>query len=486
MSVREVWQVGFNRTVLLLSVVLAAAAGSTATVALQAVGDPTFLYQIWISFVPIVAIFGSCSLISAIVYARSKWGSDPDTVIVVPATLTIFLSCAPVLTLIHYAKFRDGGMSQNWFVFTSILAPIVYTLISDFIHRIVFLYIAPSIWRRDHIWRLVQPQAHHSVHTAHRPKTAASGHAVPHVTKDESWYDLTCLSIWISGVSSSLMSIRELWAIVFSKTIMMLSMLIGTAAAVASAVTLKAVGDDTYLYLALFAVAPVFVNIGSASLMSVWVYLRVQFRSEGSVPTVSIPSCLTIYLAALPAISAIYFLKLMAGGLGREWLVYVLTIAPFFYVVISDFFHYIVFTFIAPSIWQRPHTHSSEAAAEQAQPKPEIVALKPAKTVTIGNTSFVETDLVFLEAQGNYLRIVTKTSEGLERFRISSAVDRLSSDLGLFVHRSYWVAYRGIDQVSVARGKCLLHTLGGEVITVASTRQEKVIAALETRKLITS
>jgi hypothetical protein len=279
------------------------------------------------------------------------------------------------------------------------------------------------------------------------------------------------------------MSVRELWAIAFSKTIIALSTLIGTAAGVASAVTLKAVGDETYYYLLLFAIAPVVVNIGSGALISAWVFYNLRRRSGDVVPIVSNPTAVTTYFVALPVIAVIYFLKMLSGGLGHQYLGYVLTIAPLFYLLIAEFFYYVVFMFIAPSVWQRPHVYPSEDTAETRQPNPELLAPRVTRTVTIGDTSINEADLVFLQAQGNYLRIVTTTAESMVRSRISSAVELLGCNTGLFVHRSYWVAFGGIEHVSLERGKCMLHMVGGEVISVASTRHDEVLAALELRRI---
>lgn len=108
------------------------------------------------------------------------------------------------------------------------------------------------------------------------------------------------------------------------------------------------------------------------------------------------------------------------------------------------------------------------------------------RTVTIGKTSFCEGDLIFLQAQGNYLRIVTTTSESLERSQISSAVEHLNRINGLFVHRSFWVNFSGIENVCLDRGKCNLYMTGGEVISVASTRQEEVVKALEMRRIVSA
>ena len=272
--------------------------------------------------------------------------------------------------------------------------------------------------------------------------------------------------------------------------------MIGSAAGIASTITLMAVGDESHFVLMLFSVAPVFINIGSAALMSLYVFVRLHRVKDGTIPVIFVPSALTIYAAALPVVFLIYALKVAMGGLGEDWVIYVMTITPVAYVLISDFFHYVVFFFVAPSIWRRPHVYEAEkpapAAPEQPAPCDVAVPKAPASSkplsneIQIGLTTLDERELVFFEAQGNYLRVVTDTGEHLERYRISSAVEQLSDDLGILLHRSYWVAYSGIDRVLFLQGRCMIQTTHGETIGVASTRQPIVIRALTERGLISA
>jgi len=83
--------------------------------------------------------------------------------------------------------------------------------------------------------------------------------------------------------------------------------------------------------------------------------------------------------------------------------------------------------------------------------------------------------LQYLEAQGNYLRVVTTQGESLVRFRISEAVSQLSEDLGMYLHRSRWVAFAGVRDVSFAKGLYQVNLNSGETISVASTRASEVI-----------
>jgi hypothetical protein len=481
-SARDLWVLVFHPTVILMSAAIGSTVGLTAAFSLRSFGDEGYYFALAFCVIPQLVNMSSAGLVSLIVYLKCRNSPIGDmSLVTVPTALTVYFSALPIIFIVYYAKHVAGGPGPIALIYEVIFYPICYVVVSEFFYGIVTRYIGPIVLDPGK-WTKRQKDELAKINAKAHAKTAAPTHPNMPKTGAEHWYDQPCLSIWISGRASSLMSIRELWKVVFSATVLILSVLIGTAAAVASSVTLMAIGDETYYYLALFSVVPVIVNIGSPSLMSVWVYIKARRIPKRGMPIVSIPSLLTIYLSALPVIAALYFLKLMAGGLGWEFLPYVLITAPVFYVVISDFFHYIVFTFITPALWDRPHIYPTEGAAEQ----PDLITPQVNRTITIGHTSFNEADLVFLQAQGNYLRIVTTTSESLERARISFAIEQLSCDIGLLVHRSYWVSFDGIEKVRLDRGKCTLHMTGGEAISVASTRNAEVVDALEMRRIVSA
>jgi hypothetical protein len=303
----------------------------------------------------------------------------------------------------------------------------------------------------------------------------------------QNWKTRRGLSIWIMGHRTSLMSISELWTLVFSPVVLALSVLIGTAAGVAATVALTVVGFDHKMFLLLFSIAPVFINMGSAAQMSVIMYLTHLRNGPGDRRTVVIPSSLTILIACIPATLLIYGLEIWAGGLPQSWLLPAAVTVPVIYDLISDFFHFIVFRYISPSIWGRPHIYPGDQAPAAVSAEQHLVGPQPDppgltdRAIEVGNTSVKQSDLHFLEAQGNYLRVVSTAGETLERYRISSAVEQLEECAGLFVHRSYWVAYHAINRVSQIGGKYHVHTETGETIAIASTRQSKVLKTLTQR-----
>ena len=502
LSIRDVWRLTLSPTVILLTLMIGMIVALTMTFSHLTAGDQTFYYQLPFILVPTAVTIVSSSLLTASYYLKHRHRvrhGKAVGVVTVPVTFVALFACTPFLFIFNWMKYIAGGLSFEAMIMIMLICPIIYVIISDYIHYMIIRYLSADLLGRE----MVHPPATEAEGSPHGLSSVLGWFLSPPTHKPKadadapqlSWSNTICLSIWTSGHRSSLMSVRELWGIVFSPLVIALSILIGSSAGVASTITLRAVGDSTYMYLMLFSVAPVLVNIGSASLMSVYVFLRIPRDPERQPPVITVPSVLTIYLVALPTIMSIYLLKIAGGGLGEEWLIYVIGVTPLAYVVISDFFHYVVFSFIAPSIWGRAHIYQTSPASgtvpekEVIQKAPRLVSTVPEipraqRDVVIGNLSLTESALIFLEAQGNYLRVVTKAMDQLERYRISSAVEQLSDGLGIYVHRSYWVAFSGIENVSLADGQCRIHTINDAVINVASTRQKDVLRELSDRGII--
>lgn len=85
-------------------------------------------------------------------------------------------------------------------------------------------------------------------------------------------------------------------------------------------------------------------------------------------------------------------------------------------------------------------------------------------------------ELLALNAQGHYLRVITTAGEDLILFRFGDAVAEMSEDAGVQVHRSWWVSQTAIDACESVSSKKL--RLGsGLSIPVSRTYQR----ALEQR-----
>lgn len=83
-------------------------------------------------------------------------------------------------------------------------------------------------------------------------------------------------------------------------------------------------------------------------------------------------------------------------------------------------------------------------------------------------------DLLRLEAQGHYLRVVTSLGEELILMRLKDALALLPPGLGLQVHRSHWVASSAVLQVKQVAKKLVVSCEGGINIPVSRARQAEV------------
>jgi hypothetical protein len=73
-------------------------------------------------------------------------------------------------------------------------------------------------------------------------------------------------------------------------------------------------------------------------------------------------------------------------------------------------------------------------------------------------------DLVALQAEDHYVRVVTDKGNALIRYRFSDALEEVRNLEGLQVHRSHWVALRAIDRLrSEGKGYTLCLHNGSEV-----------------------
>ncbi len=80
-------------------------------------------------------------------------------------------------------------------------------------------------------------------------------------------------------------------------------------------------------------------------------------------------------------------------------------------------------------------------AADEAVSMPEFLERSPGLTVD---------DVMALQAEEHYVRILTEDGAELVHYRFGDAVDEMPPDLGLRVHRSWWVAGRAV--LSAKRG----------------------------------
>jgi hypothetical protein len=87
-------------------------------------------------------------------------------------------------------------------------------------------------------------------------------------------------------------------------------------------------------------------------------------------------------------------------------------------------------------------------------------------------------DLLALNAQGHYLRIITNEGEDLILHRFGDAVAELSGDEGAQVHRSWWISQAAID-ASESKSLKEIHLNNGLKIPVSRTYQRELAKRIQ-------
>lgn len=86
-------------------------------------------------------------------------------------------------------------------------------------------------------------------------------------------------------------------------------------------------------------------------------------------------------------------------------------------------------------------------------------------------------DVVYLKVRSHYVNVVTTTGSGALLMRFADAVAALG-DLGMQVHRSYWVALRHVVGIERRAERTVLLLTGGEEVPVSRTHLAAVRDAL--------
>jgi hypothetical protein len=87
------------------------------------------------------------------------------------------------------------------------------------------------------------------------------------------------------------------------------------------------------------------------------------------------------------------------------------------------------------------------------------------------------TDLLALESEDHYLRIVTTKGSSLILMRLLDAMGELAADQGMQVHRSWWVAYAAVVAIKRDGGRTSLVLSNEQIIPVSRTYLAEVRSA---------
>ncbi len=85
--------------------------------------------------------------------------------------------------------------------------------------------------------------------------------------------------------------------------------------------------------------------------------------------------------------------------------------------------------------------------------------------------------LLALQAEDHYLRVITDLGSALLLMRLADAMRELPPELGMQVHRSWWIAYEAAREIGKEAGRMNLRLPGGMEVPVSRTYQAAVKAA---------
>ena len=106
-------------------------------------------------------------------------------------------------------------------------------------------------------------------------------------------------------------------------------------------------------------------------------------------------------------------------------------------------------------------------------PIQEAAPLSPPARLLSRLPAQVGRDVIFLRMNGHYINVVTAIGSAAILMRFADAVAELDS-IGMQVHRSFWVAYRHIAEVTKRADRTVVRMSNGEEIPVSRTFQPAV------------
>ena len=115
-----------------------------------------------------------------------------------------------------------------------------------------------------------------------------------------------------------------------------------------------------------------------------------------------------------------------------------------------------------------PTTDSAPSTEEDAEPRPPFFQRLPVDVLG---------DLIYLKTENHYVQVHTTAGSTRLLLRFADAIAELG-DLGMQVHRSYWVAHRQVMEVVRRDNRTLLRLTGDHEVPVSRSYVPAVQAAL--------
>ena len=139
---------------------------------------------------------------------------------------------------------------------------------------------------------------------------------------------------------------------------------------------------------------------------------------------------------------------------------------PLFYVraVVASVVHFGLLHYLAV---QRAGLTRLPGHSYEAEPAPTHEPQLPVRFLdrlpeTVGR------DVVYLKVNGHYINVITTAGSAAVLMRFADAVAELG-DMGLQVHRSFWVASRHVAEIARREDRTLVRVTGGDEVPVSRT-----------------
>lgn len=130
---------------------------------------------------------------------------------------------------------------------------------------------------------------------------------------------------------------------------------------------------------------------------------------------------------------------------------------------------------LGPSL---PDTATADGTSGPALKESEEQDREPPALV-VGKQEFNPETLLAIIAEEHYMRVIRQDGEELVYAQLSRLVENIPGDIGMRVHRSFWVSYRAVQKVTpLPRGRLLLNLVDGRRIYVSRQYRTVFLEAL--------
>lgn len=240
-----------------------------------------------------------------------------------------------------------------------------------------------------------------------------------------------------------------------------------------------------------------YVAKATAAILFIFLSLRVAESKAASGQTMQLNGSLICFGAALAAVLASETVITLLTGTGYLGFLSGIVLTGFYYGL-AELVMVILTAYILPRLQMRLRAAENGVSGSRPDPArstetaapanlPEFPAggtvtampVRAASSLRIGSARIPALDIRRVEAEGNYVRIVTSGARSLLPARFSHVVGQLPAHAGMMVNRSCWVAASAVVAHSRQGRDLYLHLDDGTDAKVAAGRRDAVKAWLQ-------